>query len=74
MFVFFNGCFSSQEKGEYTVKGDYLFGCDGAYSGVRKQMSRGIYDYRQEYIPHGYKELFFPPNKHGEVCRYLQLK
>jgi len=60
--------FQSEEKGQFTADADYLFGCDGAYSGVRKQMMRGIYDYQQEYIPHGYKELFFPANKEGKYC------
>ena len=48
------------------VKTDFVFGCDGAFSTVRRQMMRyGRLDYSQEYIPHGYKELTMPPNKAG---------
>ena len=46
---------------------DCLFGCDGAYSNVRAQMKRGIFDYSQKYIPHSYKELSIPATKDGEV-------
>ena len=45
-----------------------MFGCDGSYSAVRRQMQRGRFDYSQEYIPHGYKELTIPATKQGEVC------
>ena len=50
-----------------TVTGDFLFGCDGAYSAVRRQMQKGIFDYSQEYIPHGYIEVAIPPTKDGKV-------
>jgi kynurenine 3-monooxygenase len=49
----------SREK--TTVKPDILFGADGAFSAVRKQMMRGDrFNYHQHYLPHGYKELFIP--------------
>lgn len=43
-----------------------LFGCDGAYSRVRAQMKRGVFDYMQKYIPHAYKELSIPAGDDGE--------
>ena len=30
-------------------------------------MQRGRFDYSQEYIPHGYKELTIPPTSDGNV-------
>lgn len=45
---------------------DFIFGCDGAYSSVRRQMMRwGQLNYEQEYIAHGYKELTIPPSVNG---------
>eukprot|EP00127_Corallochytrium_limacisporum_P006861 Clim_evm76s236 gene=Clim_evmTU76s236 len=44
-----------------TVQSDLLVGNDGAYSRVRKEMMRRpLFNYQQEYIPHGYKELTIP--------------
>lgn len=48
------------------VETDFIFGCDGAYSTVRRQMMRwGRLNYEQEYIEHGYKELNIPPTADG---------
>ena len=48
------------------IKTDFVFGCDGAYSTVRRQMMRwGRLNYSQEYIEHGYKELTLPPTASG---------
>ena len=62
---------------EREVRTDFVFGCDGAFSTVRRQMMRwGRLDYSQEYIDHGYKELTIPPNSHGEFAlpkNYLHL-
>ena len=47
---------------------DLIVGADGAYSAVRKQMMKGArMDYSQEYIPHGYMELHFPPTNDNRV-------
>jgi len=43
-----------------------LFGCDGAFSRVRAQMKRGVFDYQQKYIPHAYKELCIPATADGK--------
>lgn len=51
------------------VRADFIFGCDGAHSTVRRQMMRwGRLNYSQEYIEHGYKELTMPPNARGEFA------
>jgi kynurenine 3-monooxygenase len=40
---------------------------DGAFSAVRKSMQRlERFDYRQDYLRHGYKELTIPPGPGGE--------
>ncbi|SHJ27432.1 kynurenine 3-monooxygenase [Arenibacter nanhaiticus] len=55
------------EKGaweEYTY--DIVFGCDGAFSRVRHKMQRrSRFDYSQDFIDVGYKELTIPPNADG---------
>ena len=41
---------------------DMAFGCDGAFSNVRKALMRKPYfNYSQEYIPHAYLELAIDP-------------
>ena len=43
---------------------DLIIGCDGAYSQIRQQMMKTtklLFNYEQEYIPHGYMELNMPP-------------
>jgi kynurenine 3-monooxygenase len=40
---------------------DLIIGADGAYSAVRNEMQKtDRFNFSQEYIPHGYKELSFP--------------
>ncbi|PRP76542.1 2-polyprenyl-6-methoxyphenol hydroxylase-like oxidoreductase [Planoprotostelium fungivorum] len=49
------------------VKGQTIIATDGAYSvarGTMMHMSR--YNYSQEYLPTGYKELHIPPGPNGE--------
>ena len=56
-------------KSELTVKTEFVFGCDGAFSTVRRQMMRyGRLDYTQAYIEHGYKELTMPPADDGQFA------
>ncbi|MGB0178266.1 MAG: FAD-dependent oxidoreductase, partial [Owenweeksia sp.] len=51
---------------ESTVKSDLLFGTDGAFSAVRAAMQKtDRFNYSQEYIEHGYKELSIPPDSDG---------
>ncbi|MCL6268047.1 FAD-dependent oxidoreductase [Flagellimonas myxillae] len=45
---------------------DLIFGCDGAFSRVRHKMQRrSRFDYSQNFIDVGYKELTIPPNADG---------
>ncbi|AKA35767.1 FAD-dependent oxidoreductase [Flagellimonas lutaonensis] len=45
---------------------DIVFGCDGAFSRVRHKMQRrSRFDYSQDFIDVGYKELTIPPNEDG---------
>lgn len=45
---------------------DLIFGADGAFSKVRLSMQRTArFNYQQEYIDHGYKELEIPANPDG---------
>lgn len=55
------------EKGEWQEYGyDMIFGCDGAFSRVRHKMQRRSgFDYSQDFIDVGYKELTIPPNADG---------
>eukprot|EP00126_Sphaerothecum_destruens_P005941 Sdes_comp19126_c0_seq2m9846 len=60
----------SNQKDELAIKStDFIVGCDGAYSAVRKHyMKQTRFNYSQEYIPHGYKELSIPPNAEGDFA------
>jgi kynurenine 3-monooxygenase len=43
-----------------------LIGADGAYSAVRHEMQmHGNFNFRQDYLTHGYKELHFPAGPGG---------
>ena len=55
------------EKGEWQAYDfDLVFGCDGAFSRVRHKMQRrSRFDYSQDFIDVGYKELTIPPNEDG---------
>ncbi len=55
------------EKGEWKeYKYDLIFGSDGAFSRIRHKMQRSSrFDYSQEFIDVGYKELTIPPNSDG---------
>ncbi len=46
---------------------DYIIGADGAFSAVRGAFQvTDRFDYSQDYIDHGYKELHIPPGAAGE--------
>jgi kynurenine 3-monooxygenase len=48
------------------VKSDFILGADGAYSTVRAALQRQErFDYSQDYLTHGYKELTIPPAADG---------
>jgi kynurenine 3-monooxygenase len=48
------------------VAGGIIIGADGAYSAVRGQMQKQErFNYQQDYLSHGYKELTIPPGPAG---------
>jgi kynurenine 3-monooxygenase len=55
------------ERGEWTeLKFDKVFGADGAFSRIRHRMQRqSMFDYSQEFMKIGYKELHIPANPDG---------
>ena len=55
------------ERGEWTdVKYDIVFGADGAFSRIRHRMQRqSMFNYSQEFLNTGYKELNIPANADG---------
>ncbi len=55
------------EKSEWkSYDYDLIFGCDGAFSRVRHKMQRrSRFDYSQDFIDVGYKELSILPNEDG---------
>ncbi|CAG0905887.1 unnamed protein product, partial [Darwinula stevensoni] len=54
---------------DVTREANLIVGCDGAYSAVRRQMTkRPMFNYSQEYIPHGYLELCIPPASNGDFA------
>lgn len=55
------------EKSEWKeYQYDMIFGCDGAFSRVRHKMQRrSRFDYSQDFIDVGYKELTIPANADG---------
>ncbi|RUS70249.1 hypothetical protein EGW08_021994, partial [Elysia chlorotica] len=57
------------EKGDtMRIHVDLIVGADGAYSSLRRQMMKRLFDYEQTYIPHGYMELNIPPNNNNEYA------
>ncbi|MEX2484785.1 MAG: NAD(P)/FAD-dependent oxidoreductase [Brumimicrobium sp.] len=45
---------------------DHIFGTDGAFSAVRGRLQKTpMFNYSQEYLSHGYKELVIPPKEDG---------
>ena len=55
------------EKSEWEeYQFDLIFGCDGAFSRIRHKMQRrSRFDYSQDFIDVGYKELTIPANTDG---------
>jgi kynurenine 3-monooxygenase len=65
----FDNTIAYVEKNGVTRKlpADTIFGADGAFSAVRIAMQKtDRFDYSQNYISHGYKELSFAPSVEGE--------
>lgn len=52
-----------------TITADFLFGADGAFSALRSAMQKtDRFNYSQEYITAGYKELTMPPTANGDFA------
>ncbi len=50
----------------YTIRPERVFATDGAFSAVRYSLQkRPRFDYQQDYLAHGYKELTIPPAADG---------
>jgi len=62
-----HGQLSAIDHGLSTNKNfDYIIGADGAFSAVRTAFQfTDRFDYQQDYIDHGYKELHIPPGANG---------
>jgi len=60
----------TKKSGEtVNLEADFILGCDGAFSTVRKAlMRRPWFNYRQEYIPHAYLELCIPPTSNDDFA------
>ena len=61
-------CLRSVATGEESrVEADRIFGCDGAFSTVRRRLQRrDLLDYSQSFVPQGYKELRLPAGAGGD--------
>ena len=56
-------------EGEKRIIPKVVIGADGAYSSLRMAMQRQIrFNYKQEYISHGYKELTIPATPSGDFA------
>ncbi|PSL00462.1 FAD-dependent oxidoreductase [Cecembia rubra] len=57
------------ESGLEKISSEVILGADGAYSSLRNAMLKQVrFNYKQEYISHGYKELSIPPTADGEFA------
>jgi len=53
-------------KNRNAILHDRIFGADGAFSVIRENMTHtSRFDYSQQYLPHGYKEIPMSPNADG---------
>ena len=60
--------FEHNEK-KLSIKPDLIFGADGAFSAVRSAFQKmDRFNYSQNYIPHGYKELVIPATASGDFA------
>ncbi len=59
--------FKDYKTGETsTVESPLIFGADGAFSKVRSSLQKtNRFNYSQQYLEHGYKELRIPPTEEG---------
>ncbi len=56
-------------NGQVQHRYDHLIGTDGAYSAIRGALqTSGRFNFSQEYIEHGYRELHIPPAANGDFA------
>lgn len=62
--------FAHSRTGETTtVEGGVVLSADGAFSAARRSMHKlDRFDYSQQFLAHGYKELHIPAGKGGDFC------
>jgi kynurenine 3-monooxygenase len=61
--------FSTPDGSTEKLESNVIIGSDGAYSSLRNAMLKQVrFNYRQEYISHGYKELTIPATAEGEFA------
>ncbi|PJF16851.1 Kynurenine 3-monooxygenase [Paramicrosporidium saccamoebae] len=60
--------FLHPQTGAETIEtADFILGCDGAFSAVRREMLKfARMDFAQSYVPHGYKEFSILPDEKGD--------
>ena len=57
---------NTESEREQEVKAPLIFGADGAFSAVRYSLQKTPrFNYSQQYLDYGYKELTIPPNADG---------
>lgn len=60
---------SNPEHKNQSIQSEVIIGSDGAYSALRNAMLKQVrFDFKQEYISHGYKELTIPATEEGEFA------
>lgn len=60
---------NNPEIGPEKINSEVILGADGAYSSLRNAMLKQVrFNYKQEYISHGYKELSIPATAKGEFA------
>jgi len=61
---------NTETKKASIVKSDTIFGTDGAFSAARLQLqlSTDKFNYSQQYLEHGYKELVIPATPSGDFA------
>jgi len=58
--------FENAQGEKLNFQADRIIGADGAYSAIRMEMqTTGRFNYSQDYLNHGYKELTIPPTADG---------
>lgn len=58
---------NTHTQSQGSLSPDLIFGTDGAFSAVRGALQKtNMFNYSQQYLPHGYKELTIPAKENGE--------